>query len=240
MRKDNSTKKVEINSVYRNEVKYLVSKIDFYKMKFLLNAYLEVDKNNGDNGYKVRSLYFDSYYDDDLFDVINGYNDKSKIRLRYYMNNHENFKLELKKKFNNSTIKESINLNYEEASKLINGEYSFLNLKNELSCRIYLKMIMHVYKPKILIDYTRNAYVSNLNNIRVTFDYDFSSSLTFDNFFDMNYSSNRLSDDSMGLLEIKYTDFLPTYIKDILVKFDISPTSNSKYSIGRLLNNFQD
>ena len=50
--------------VSRRELKYLISLADMYSIKKKLSVVMNRDAHNGENGYLVRSLYFDSLYDD--------------------------------------------------------------------------------------------------------------------------------------------------------------------------------
>jgi hypothetical protein len=79
---------------YRREIKYVISVTDFYRLRSYLESYLKPDEYSGETGYTVRSLYFDSYNDRDLFDVLDGLMEKRKIRLRIYSGDSSSAKLE--------------------------------------------------------------------------------------------------------------------------------------------------
>ena len=58
--------------VLREEKKFLLSYLQYKEKDFYLSKLLHGDKHNGVNGYKVRSLYFDTVYDTDYFEKLNG------------------------------------------------------------------------------------------------------------------------------------------------------------------------
>ena len=88
------------------------------------------------------------------------------------------------------------------------------------------------YKPKVIIEYMRAAYATNLNN-RITFDYDIKRSYDFDNFFNeyVNCVPVILKDDIV--LEVKYDRFLEPYISSIINKYVTRSQSVSKYIMSR-------
>ena len=49
--------------VSRRELKYLISKQEMYRLKPQLSAILAEDMHSGQEGYRVRSLYFDTLFD---------------------------------------------------------------------------------------------------------------------------------------------------------------------------------
>ena len=70
--------------VLREEKKFLLSYPEYKSKDFYLSRLLHGDLNNGVNGYRVRSLYFDTVYDSDYFEKLNGIENRRKIRLRIY------------------------------------------------------------------------------------------------------------------------------------------------------------
>ena len=50
-------------------------------------------------------------------------------------------------------------------------------------------MLTKDYRPKVIIDYERIAYVEEITNVRITFDMKISASYELENFLDGNYQS---------------------------------------------------
>lgn len=70
--------------VTRTEVKYDIGPLQMADMKRQLGIFMEPDPHNGERGYLVRSLYFDTLHDTDFEEKVEGYDGRQKIRLRVY------------------------------------------------------------------------------------------------------------------------------------------------------------
>lgn len=225
--------------VYRKEIKYIISIQDFYRLRKQLENYIKPDKHSGDTGYTVRSLYFDSYNDRDLFDVLDGLYDKRKIRLRIYSMNDSNVKLEYKCKSGSDSRKLTLLISKEEALSMVNGDYSFLLGKNEqLALKLYSRLNIGAYRPSIIVDYKRLAYTYTPNDVRITFDSNINSSRITSGLFDPNAAWQPVMSPGIGVLEVKYNGFLFDHLKKIIEAIDSLPTSNSKYANSRLYSGF--
>ena len=58
----------KVNEVLRQEKKYLMTLQNVKSLSGKLSQVLMEDEHNGANGYSIRSLYFDTPYDDDFYD----------------------------------------------------------------------------------------------------------------------------------------------------------------------------
>ncbi len=112
-----------MNEVFRKELKYPISLLDFYRLRKRLECFVQPDPHSGNTGYRVRSLYFDSDGDRDLFDALDGNMEKRKIRLRFYPPDIGYIRLEYKCKSGSDGIKRSIRLNKEDAQRIMRGDY---------------------------------------------------------------------------------------------------------------------
>lgn len=74
----------KVKQVFRKEIKYVILKSEFYRIRKHLDVLMKKDKHCDIDGYMVRSLYFDSLYNRDLYDTLDGNMEKQKIRLRIY------------------------------------------------------------------------------------------------------------------------------------------------------------
>ena len=70
--------------VVRTEKKYSISPCQCSKLLYRLEPIMGLDQHSGLDGYMVRSLYFDSIYDNDYFDKVSGLEMRKKVRLRIY------------------------------------------------------------------------------------------------------------------------------------------------------------
>ncbi len=219
----------------RNEVKYLLSIADFARIEPLLAASLQRDRHTGGNGYLVRSLYFDSLWDEDLFDVLDGLLSKQKVRLRCYPPDGRLFRLEYKCKTGRESQKRSLSVTPAQARALAGGDYGCLLQKGGgLAAELYARMKMGCYRPRVVVDYRRRAYVMRPNDTRVTFDFNIGASHAGASLFDPCASFEPLMPPDVGVLEVKYTGFLYDSIKCILTGVDALSQANSKYASARL------
>lgn len=221
----------------RHEIKVFINYSDYISLKNRIKAFAKLDTNASENGiYHIRSLYFDNFNDKALMEKINGYNNREKFRIRFYNNNHSFIKLEKKSKSNGLCYKSSSPLNKDECIKIINGDIDFLiNSENELLEEFYCKLKHQCLKPKTIVDYTREAYIFNAGNVRITIDSNIRSGLYSHDLFNSNLTTSRIIDGNPIILEIKYDNFLPEIIKDLIQTNTRNQTAVSKYAACRLL-----
>lgn len=220
--------------MYRYEKKYLINKIQIEILKNNLSAIMQNDQNIKDEyGYFIRSIYFDDYKNTNYFQVLDGYNERQKYRIRYYDYDTNYIFLEKKSKMNSLGIKKKGVLTKSRANKLINS--TKFKIDDELINELQYKMECNLYKPIIIIDYLRIAYVYPLNDIRITIDYNISCSNEIDKFFDKDINSIPILEKDKAILEVKYNDFLPNIIKYALNERSLEEISFSKYANGRAM-----
>lgn len=220
-------------SVMRTEKKYLLSYQKKNILENRLSGIMKRDEYGRMGRYFVRSLYFDSIYDDDLFDKINGLEYRKKIRLRIYHPEQKWVKLELKQKRGAVQNKKTIKISRENAEQMMEGRYDFLlKMQGPLSTALYQIMEQGVYRPKCLIEYHRAAFVEETNNTRITIDSETGVTGRYEKFFSDRISLQPLL--KYPTLEVKYNGFLLDYIKEMLEIADFTEVSLSKYEMSRL------
>ena len=94
-------------------------------------------------------------------------------------------------------------------------------------------MLIYNYKPKVIIDYERIAYVEEITNVRITFDMKISASYDLEHFLDGDYEKFYINPNGVNLLEVKFDDILPSYIRRIVESYNFKQTTFSKYYYGR-------
>lgn len=222
--------------VSRRELKYLVSDSEVSRIAGRLSAVMRQDAHNGDKGYLVRSLYFDTLSDRDFEDKVDGYDKRQKIRLRVYDINADTAKLELKEKEGNAQRKRSLLVNRREAQQMIEGDYTFLLERDEtLAKYLYTFMMMNCYRPKCVVEYDRLAFYADTNDIRITFDRNLRATEADFELFRSELSLYPVANRAETTMEVKYSGFLFTYMKDIINMSDRMQISNSKYCRARTI-----
>jgi len=219
----------------RKEIKYVIPIVQFYGMQRELGALMAPDVHCGPNGYMVRSLYFDSAFNTDLHDSLDGLLIKGKIRLRLYSHDSKSVKLEYKRKHDHDGAKHVLTISREQAERMAFSDYDFLQtMDNPLARQIWLRLTEGAYRPASIVEYTRYAYAYPASDIRITFDRDIRTSCAPLAFFDEAPALFPMCPGDQGVFEVKYNDFLPAVFKGIIKRLDMIPQANSKYMQSRL------
>lgn len=220
--------------VSRKELKYLISPQEVSSLKEKLAAVMQVDIHGGREGYRVRSLYFDSLFDSDFEDKVAGYDKRQKVRLRVYDPSDQKVKLELKKKTGSTQRKCSLIISRDEAKRMIKGDYTFLMERPEtMAHQLYTFMLTKCYRPKCVVEYDRLAYFREENDIRVTFDGNLRATEADFDIFNEHLILYPVTPPGEVTMEVKYNGFLYSYIKKIINQANRMQISNSKYCRAR-------
>ena len=223
-----------LSDVLRQEKKLLITRDELLKFDSRLSKVLHRDKHDLGTGYSIRSLYFDTPYDTDYNEKLDGVLLRRKIRLRCYGPNQKFAKLEMKQKEGDYQRKRSLTLKREDAEKLCMGDYSpLLFYNNDFAVEIYSFMNMRCYRPKAIVEYNRRAFIASENNIRITFDSDIIATESRFDIFSEDLVQNSVFDSYLAVMEVKYNGFLLSYIKEMLEQVDRRSLSVSKYMLSR-------
>lgn len=219
----------------RHEHKMYINNLDYLILISKLKHLTKLDKNALKDGkYKIRSLYFDNYMDRALMEKFSGVSRREKFRIRFYGDNHSFIRLEKKSKFNRLCYKEYEMLSKEEGEKILVGDYGFLkNEKKPLFIELYTKINYQNLRPKVIVDYKREAYICHLGNVRITIDSDIRMSNNVYGFF--NKELVTIPSAKGIILEVKYDGFLPEFIRQIIRMDNRQETEFSKYGVSRLV-----
>ena len=104
--------------------------------------------------------------------------------------------------------------------------------ENELR-RMYLEFAQRALKPAVIVDYTREAFVFPMEDVRVTFDKNVRTGLRSVDMFNAGIPTYPVIDDYGMVLEIKFNRFLPTYIRSLLQLEASQRSAISKYVLCR-------
>lgn len=210
----------------RVEKKYLCSDYDILLLQQRLAAALTLDPHQQGNAYGVRSVYFDTPENECYYENESGTDDRKKYRIRIYSLQDDVIKFEIKHKKQEKCWKDTIALTRQECEQILNGrkcrneQVSFLLQKKRLS-------------PVIIVDYERTAYVYPLGNVRITFDRNIAASYQCEKFFGAQLGKIPLLAEHMHLMEVKYDEFLPDFIVQLLDIGNLSRVTFSKYYLAR-------
>ena len=222
---------------YRHELKIEVSLFDYMALKSRLDVVMHPDEHCSNDGiYSISSLYFDNVYDKALSEKLRGVDKREKFRLRYYDNDVGFIRLEKKQKSKGKCLKTSCAIDQSLVRGLIAGGYDELRKSEEPLIReLVFKMDTQGLRPRTIVNYDRRAYVYQPGNVRVTFDMNLTTGLDPSKFL---MQSNQLvdGDDQTIIMEVKYDEFIPSFIADILNGQSGRVQAYSKYAQCRKYN----
>ncbi len=223
-----------MRQVLRQEKKFLIDTFTYLQNAHVFEQILIPDEHNGNDGYMVRSLYFDTLGDIDFHEKMDGVKNRKKIRLRVYDPHASVAYLEIKQKDGQYQSKRSLEMKREDALELINKNYDVLLKYDDDFARLcYSVMKSENYIPKTVVEYKRKAYIAKENNIRLTFDSDIVASEMNFNIFDDKLLLYPVFPKENVVFEVKYNGFLLSYIKDLINNINRSELSVSKYCLAR-------
>ena len=217
---------------YRNEWKYNLTNQQLSLLKSRISEVLDLDPHTPKCGkYVIHSLYFDDYKDQSVYTTDSGLSKRFKWRIRFYDEDLDYIVKKKKEKIDSRCHKKSCKLTLDEYEKIVSGNITDIvydtdkNLIKELARDIML----YNYVPKVIVDYERIAFVEEITNVRITFDTKISASYDFDNFLNGDYIKYYIQPSNQNVLEVKFDDVLPSYIKKIVESYEFKQTSFSKY-----------
>lgn len=222
---------------YRSEWKYCEEEADLLAIKQRLSTILEHDSYAGEDGkYEIHSLYFDDYKDTCARENVAGEGKRFKYRIRYYGNAADKLWLEKKEKHNSYCHKRKCALTTEEYRTIIAGRTLevFWNTKEQLLKEFCIDIVTKRFVPRVIVNYEREAFVEAITNIRITLDYNISASDEIDRFLDGDYLKTPVLEKKRHVLEVKFDDILPSYVKAVLQTSVLGQRSFSKYYLGRI------
>lgn len=219
---------------FRHEWKHEINLSDMLVLRQRLGAVMKPDPHAVDGKYFIRSLYFDNLADKALREKLDGINCREKFRIRCYNNNPELIHLEKKSKINGLGSKDSAVLTADEVQKIIDGNYSFMQTSGRpLVQELYSKMQSQGLRPKTIVDYTREPFVFAPGNVRVTLDYDIRTGLLSTDFLNPDCVTIPAGIAPI-ILEVKWDEFLPSVIRDIVQLESRHSAAFSKYAACRI------
>ena len=219
---------------YRHEWKHEINMADLYAIRARLKVVARGDPHAKNGKYFIRSLYFDNLSDKALREKIDGVDRREKFRIRYYNNDTSFINLEKKSKVNGLETKYSAQITRTEAQRIVNGDYEFLrDLRRPLLQEFYCKIRNQGLKPRTIVDYTREPFIYEPGNVRVTFDYNIRTGLMCTDFLNPNCVTIPAGD-PIVIMEVKWDELLPSIIRSAVQMPGRRVTAFSKYAQCRI------
>lgn len=224
----------------RQELKYYLPQELYSELIRLIRPYMTLDKylKNGAKNYLVRSLYLDT---DDLkfyYEKLAGLHTRKKFRIRAYSDAGSKVFLEIKRRYNDTVVKDRTTLDYSELHKVLDryGRFHTDGKKTDYekevikSYQFFVPMLQ--LRPTVLVAYDREAHIGVFDDsIRLTMDRN------------LRCMPGRLADDVFYtgkdwryvnkpcILELKFNNALPFFFKRLIQQLDLWRESISKYCL---------
>ena len=222
--------------MFRYERKFVSNKIDeILKTDLYLSNNKVLQLHRPYKSRFIHNIYFDDYCDSSLYENLNGSQFKKKIRLRWYDNNKELCRLEMKGKNADYGSKKvwKIKLPKSELNNFLNNDYPyliFINLikKNNPDLDDYIIEVLKSIRPVSYNNYFREYFVDFSNLVRVTIDKELK-------FYNWRGGMNDLLHFNPGLViyEVKFSSIDSLAIKtydEFIKEFPLRVTKFSKFA----------
>ena len=234
---------MSISVPLRHELKYFITPLEYQVLSRVLDKTLHRDPNGDENNeYHIRSLYFDTFFNDALIDKLDGVKNRDKYRIRIYNFSDRFIRMECKTKVGSMISKRSTPIPKLLAEQLIAGDPTGLErTRSGLLRDVYREMKLHLLRPVVIVDYVREAYLHPAEEVRITFDKQLHTGLGSVDMFNPYMPTISPFDHGEMILEVKFNRSLPPYIRDILCTHVHSAQNSaiSKYVWCRRFENFE-
>lgn len=216
----------------RHELKFLITPAELGVLRSIVSPLMQHDPNGGPtNEYLIRSLYFDTINDDALNEKIAGVGNRKKYRIRIYNFSDRVIKLECKSKYGDLISKQSVSIPRDLADQLIAGDPEGLQrMRHPLFHDVFREMRTRLLKPAVIVDYIREAYIMEAEEVRITFDKQIRTGLYSTDLFNPALPTYPVFDEPLEVLEVKYDEFLPSYLQSVLSCVTAVRSAVSKYT----------
>ena len=219
----------------RHELKYFINPAELEALRQRLRGALSMDAHCvGGRPYVIRSLYFDDIDDSAFYDKQAGVMHRDKYRIRIYNFSDKTIFLERKRKMGDLIQKSSVQITRRLCDQLADGNPSGLyKAQNPLLQDMYVQMRTKLLRPRVLVDYEREAYIHPAEDVRITFDLALRSGLASRDLFNPHVPTVCPHDRNVEILEVKFNNYLPDYINALLYGVEAERSAVSKYILCR-------
>lgn len=219
----------------RHELKYFIHPAEIVALRERLRPVMQLDGHcRGGKAYTIRSLYFDDVDDSAYSDKLAGVMHRDKYRIRIYRYSDQEIFIERKRKVGDGIQKSSTQITRRLCDQLISGDPRGLyRAQNPLLQDLYVQMRTRLLRPAVIVDYEREAYLHPAENVRITFDLRLRSGLHSTDLFNPDIPTVCPHDESVEILEVKFDNYLPDYIRALLDGVRADRSAVSKYVLCR-------
>ena len=219
----------------RHELKYFINPAEVEVLRSRLRPVLNLDSHCvGGRPYVIRSLYFDDIEDSAFVDKQAGVMFRDKYRIRIYRYSDKEIFMERKRKLGDLIQKSSVQITRRLCDQLCAGDPTGLQRSsNPLLQDVYVQMRTRLLRPRVIVDYQREAYLHPAEDTRITFDLNLRSGLYSTDLFNPDLPTVCPHDRNVEILEVKFNNYLPDYVAGLLHGIEAERSAVSKYILCR-------
>ena len=219
----------------RHELKYFINPGELEALRHRLRPAMEMDSHCVNRRpYSIRSLYFDTIDDTAFYEKQAGVERRDKYRIRVYHYSDKAIFLERKRKLGDLIQKSSVQITRRLCDQIIAGDPTGLQRSSSALLQdVYVQMRTRLLRPKVIVDYAREAYIHPAEDVRITFDMDLHSGLHSVDIFNPHLPTVCPHDRNVEILEVKFNNYLPVHIARLLDGIEVERSAISKYVLCR-------
>ena len=229
----------------RYELKYIISESCARDVRDFARHYLAPDPfgdpahYGGQPAYAIHSVYLDSPKLDLMHATVEGHKNRFKLRMRFYDGRPDSpVFFEIKRRVNGAILKDRARVRREFGPALLEGawpEPQHLSKPGDAKGFAALRKFCELRdklaaKPGVLVSYEREAWLTPDNNsARLTFDRRLQGS-PYDRSLSLCRNQHWVTPRVEGVvLELKFTDRFPHWMRDAVRLFNLERCSMAKY-----------
>jgi hypothetical protein len=228
----------------RFEHKYMLDEAKAQAIRRVVADHLELDENGVGRpnfSYPVHSLYLDSPQLHTFWATINGDKNRYKLRLRFYNDEPSSpVFFEIKRRINSCILKQRAGVKKHAVAMLLNGhlpapsDLVSCNGKTLAAVQRFLELVHSIGAvPQAHVCYLREAYVDPLSdNVRITFDRKVMTEPRHKAVFSTVMENPSRPFGDRVILELKFTDRYPNWLRDMVEHFNLMQCGAAKYCEG--------
>jgi len=225
----------------RFELKYLVSEATARAVRDFCLSYLEPDAHDDPADgfeYPVHSLYLDSPSLLLCRSTLQGHKNRFKLRIRFYDESPDSpAYLEIKRRLNDVILKQRCAVGRASIPRILAGHWPAMQdvldrgPHADVAVTQFCDLAGRIQaEGQVFVSYRREAYVTSQNNsIRLTFDRRiFGARYTGGG--TLHFNGDRVYPELSGVvLELKFTDRFPLWMRNMVRVFNLERRSMAKY-----------
>ncbi len=213
----------------RYEHKFVIDDNKRIELQNKLEQIMQRDVHTHKGTYIIKSLYFDDYTHSCFFENEYGYDNREKFRIRYYNDDKDFIRLELKSKTRGMTEKKQCAVSLSQAVDMQNNNFCEINEQFSLLRKFFIETKTNLLHPDVIVEYERIPYIYEEGNVRITFDTNICGSNETEKFLSGDYHKIPILPGGLLVMEIKYDDILPGFIEDIVQVKNLGKETFSKF-----------